>query len=394
MKTSPLKALEHGFKKLVFFLSCSFFRKARSDFKIIDPLSIKRVLFIRPEKLGDMIISLPVFHNLKKLYPHLEIYTICSPRNISIIQDNDRLTGNFLYTKHFLRDLAMVKKIRRLKIDAVVDMICDDSVTSLFLTQLSSPRAWRIGVGKHRHRRYYDFNYRSRSGRGLGTGDGDGSGPVRLNRADDGHVIDTTLQLLRAFGIDTTDLPRQIPPVIAPACWEKAKSFFRSLDKNGSDGLATEAIIIGLNISAGRPSRVWPDSKNRELLELLLNGYGNCRIVISFDPRERDRGEELAREFDSRVVPLPQGLNLLEVSAIISKMRILITPDTSLVHIARSFDVPVVGLYTRFGRNFELWKPYNQENGTVISGNDYNIFDIETSDVYEAVTGIAPPDEI
>lgn len=394
MKTSPLKALEHSFKKLVFFLSCSFFRKARPDFKVIDPSNIKRVLFIRPEKLGDMIISLPVFHNLKKLYPHLEIYTICSPRNISIIRDDDRLSGNFIYTKNILRDLAMVKKIRRLKIDAVVDMICDDSVTSVFLTQLSSPGAWRIGVGKHRHRRYYDFNYRSRSGRGLGTGDGDGSGPVRLNRADDGHVIDTTLQLLRAFGIDTTDLPRQIPPTITPICWEKAKSFFSSLDKNGSDGSTADATIIGLNISAGRPSRVWPDSKNRELLKLLLSGYVNCRIVISFDPGERDRGEKLAQEFDSRVVPLPKGLNLLEVSAIISKMRILITPDTSLVHIARSFDVPVVGLYTRFGRNFELWKPYNQENGAVISGNDYNIFDIETTDVYKAVTGIVPPDKI
>lgn len=369
MRKSLLKTLEHGFKRIFFEVCSVFLKKGREEFEIIDPKSIKRVLFIRPEKLGDMIISLPVFHNLKKLYPHLELFTISSPRNIAIVNNDERIDKNFLYTKNIVRDLGMINKIRCLNVDAVVDMVCDDSVTALLLTQISSPRAWRIGLGKNRHKRYYDFNYRYRTD-------------------DEAHIIDNTLKLLSAFGINTNSLETHVPPTIPAKFRETADRFIAPL--NGAEPKG----IVGLNISAGRPTRVWQRAKNEKLIRRLLDRYPSFRIVITCDPREHDKAASLAAEFSPRVDPLPAGLNLLEVSAVISRMKILITPDTSLVHIARAFKVPVVGLYTRFGKNFRLWKPYNQEGGAVISGNDYNIFDIDVDDVYNAVIKLLPPESI
>ena len=79
---------------------------------------------------------------------------------------------------------------------------------------------------------------------------------------------------------------------------------------------------------------------------------------------------------------VPNGLNLTEASAVISKLDVLISPDTSLVHIARALRVPVVGLYSRFQKNFLLWRPYDQDVGAVVSGNDGNIFDISVNDVF------------
>jgi ADP-heptose:LPS heptosyltransferase len=369
VRQSLLKTLEHGVKRSFFTLSRIYLKKGRDGFETIDPAKIGKVLFIRPEKLGDMVISLPVFHNLKRLYPHLQLYTISSPRNIAIIRDNKNINDNFLYTKNTFHDFAMVRKVRRLGVDVVVDMVCDDSVTSLFLTQYSSPRAWRIGLGKTRHKKYYDFNYRYRTG-------------------DEAHVLDNTLKLLTAFGIDTEKAETFIPPSIDEKRFQKADDFFASLNGHFPGG------VIGLNISAGQPTRVWPLEKNKQLLERLIDSYPRCRFVISSDPSERDRAIDLAGRFESRVDPLPAKLDLLEVSAIISRMNILITPDTSLVHIARSFKVPVVGLYTRFGKNFELWRPYKQKSGAVISGNDYNIFDIEVDDVCLAVSQLLPPGDI
>jgi ADP-heptose:LPS heptosyltransferase len=365
MRKPVLKSIEHTIKRAFFAISRVCLKKGKAGFEIIDPAKIKKVLFIRPEKLGDMVISLPVFHNLKKLYPHLEIYTISSPRNIAIVREDENITGNFLYTKNILSDFATVKKVRRLGIDAVVDMVCDDSVTSLYLTQLCSPGAWRIGLGKNRHKLYYDFNYRYRS--------------------DDGaHVIDNTMKLLTAFGLDTDEAEKHVPPTISDQVFEAADNYVATIDGNGPGG------IIGVNISAGRPTRIWPEEKNVELIKRLLATYPESCIVISSDPSERNRAIAVAGKFPARVSPVPAGLNLVEVSAIISRMKILITPDTSLVHIARSFKVPVVGLYTRFGKNFRLWKPFNQKQGAVISGNDYNIFDIDVDDVYEAVTNLLP----
>jgi heptosyltransferase-3 len=366
MKTSPLKKMEHGLKRVFFAASKIYLKKGRKGFKGIDPAGIKRVLFIRPDKLGDMIISLPVFHNLKKRYPHLELFTICSPRNVAIIRNNENIVRNFLYTKHLFHDIAMVREIRRLGIEAVVDMVCDDSTTSLFLAQFSSAAGRRIGLGKNRHRPFYDYNCRYRA-------------------EDEHHIIDNTLKLLTAFGLDAGEVDSQVPPTIDNRSYRKADDYFASLDGPASGG------IIGLNISAGRPTRVWPDKKNIELLARLIETYATCRFIISSVPSDRGRAVSVAEKFPSRVAPLPPGLNLLDVSAIISRMRLLITPDTSLVHIARSFKVPVVGLYTRFSKNFNLWRPYNQKNGAVISGNDYNIFDIGVEQVFDAVTTLLPP---
>ena len=92
----------------------------------------------------------------------------------------------------------------------------------------------------------------------------------------------------------------------------------------------------------------------------------------------------LLQYFTDRVYLIPDGLGLRAASAIIKKLDVLITPDTSLVHIARSFKVDVVGLYSRYMENFLLWKPYGQDAGAVVSGNDDNIHDITPQSVYDA----------
>ncbi len=362
-----LKSLEHGFKRFFFTISRLYLKKGRA-FAEIDPNRVRAVLFIRPEKLGDMVISLPVFHNLKKLYPHIKIYTICSPKNIAIVKEDAVIDKNFLYTKNIINDFRTLRQIRKLKIDVVADMICDDSVTALFLTQYSSPSAWRIGLGKTNHKSYYDFNYIYRS-------------------EDASHVVDNTIKLLTAFGIETDQLEKHIPPTVQADYQRKADDFFEQVNQ----GRLYQA--IGLNLSAGRPTRVWPDEKNAELVEKILKANPDCKIVVSSDPSERDRAERFVCRFEKRVELIPKGLHLLEVSAILSRLQLLITPDTSLVHIARAFKVPVVGLYTQFGKNFRLWKPFNQEGGTIISNNDYNIFDIDVDAVFTEVMKLLPAEE-
>jgi ADP-heptose:LPS heptosyltransferase len=92
----------------------------------------------------------------------------------------------------------------------------------------------------------------------------------------------------------------------------------------------------------------------------------------------------MASQFGGNVYQVPPNMSLLEASALIAKLDCLVTPDTSLVHIARSYQVPVVGLYSRFMKNFLLWRPYGQEVGAVVSGNDDNIHDITVDQVFDA----------
>jgi ADP-heptose:LPS heptosyltransferase len=193
---SPLKRLEHAFKRLFFSVMQLSFKRGRGPKGNVDPSSLKRVLFLRPDRLGDMVISLPVFYNLKRRYPHIEIYVLCSPRNRVLIENDLNISGHFLYTKNIFRDIMTMREIRRLRVDAVVDMVLRDSVTSLILSQMVSPRAIRIGLNKFDHGQYYDYNY-------------------KLWGANQPHMLDYTLGLLGFFGMDVAELNAFVPPAVS-----------------------------------------------------------------------------------------------------------------------------------------------------------------------------------
>lgn len=353
------KPLEHKFKAFVFALFKIFFRQGQKDFKAIDGNKVQKVIFLRPEKIGDMVISFPVFDGLKKYYPHISIAILGSPRNRAIIKNDPRFDKIYMYQKSPLKDYSVLRKIRNEKYDCVVDMIGDDSVTALFISQWAAPGKPRIGIGKKKYQQYYDYNYAYRTD-------------------NKNHVIENTLKILDAFGIDSTKVSGYAEPYLLKEEVFKAEEQTMKLKKNKTSPL------IGYNLSAGSPTRVWAEEKSKKLLEQIQNRYPDSSILLLTTPEERERAISLQEKMNNSVSIVPDKLNLTEVSAFIKQLDILITPDTSLVHIARAFQVPVVGLYSRFMKNFLLWRPYGQENGAVVSGCDGNIYDITVEQVFTA----------
>jgi ADP-heptose:LPS heptosyltransferase len=359
-----LKPAEHKFKAFFFLMFSPFLKRGEKEFKPLDGRERRKVLFLRPEKLGDMIISFPVFDGLKKEYPHLRISILASPKSFPIIDGDPRFEKIFLYRKNLWRDFGRILAMRREKYDCVVDMICDDSVTALFLSQLCAPGKPRIGVGKVKFRRYYDFNYDHRMG-------------------NTGHIIDNTLKLLEAFGIDSQKVDRYAQPFVDQQSREKAERFIRETAARNPG-----ARMIGYNLSAGSPTRIWGEGKSIELIRRILDFEPKCTVILFTPPNERERGEKILGQFGNAVYLVPDKLNLKEASALIARLDLFISPDTSLVHIARSFQVPVVGLYSRFMKNFLLWRPYGQSEGAVVSGNDDNIHDITVPQVFDVFSHI------
>ena len=354
-----LKPLEHKFKALFFAAFRSLLRKGQEDFTPLDGNKIKKVLFLRPEKIGDMVISLPVFDGLRRHFPHIKISILGSPTNKAIIKDDPRFDRIYIYRKNPLRVISVLMAMRRGKYDCVVDMIGNDSVTALFLSQMCAQGRPRIGVGKVKYRDYYDFNYDHRLG-------------------NTGHIIENTLRLLEAFDIDSTKINCYAEPYIKAESDTKAADFIESV--TGSDN---SVFKVGYNLSAGSPTRIWAEEKAIELLKRILEYDPTCKIILFSTPAERKRAEQLREKVDPRLTLVPDNLNLTEAAAIIRRLDVIISPDTSIVHIARSLKVHVVGLYSRYMKNFLLWRPYGQETGAVVSGCDDNIFDITVDQVYD-----------
>lgn len=355
---NPFKPLEHKFKESMFHLFRIGFRKGQTEFKPLDGNQLKKVLFLRPEKIGDMVISLPVLDGLRSRFPHIIVSILGSPKNYAIIKKDKRFDKVYLYLKKPFKDFFTLREMRKGNYDCVVDMIGNDSVTSLFMTQWAAPGKPRIGIGKHRYREYYDFNYDYRLG-------------------NTGHIIDNTLKLLEAFDIDTSKVDGFAPPYVDENELAKANQFYSRECSNSN-------LKIGYNISAGSDTRIWAEEKSVDLINNILKSYPGSNLILYCMPNERERAYRLKKLVDQPILIVPDKLNLTEVSAFISKLDIMISPDTSIVHIARAFKIPVVGLYSRYLSNFILWRPYKQEKGAVVSNNDHNIFDITSEQVFKA----------
>jgi ADP-heptose:LPS heptosyltransferase len=308
---SKLKSIEHWFKRQCFALFSGLLKRKQEPFTPLDGNHIRKVLFLRPEKIGDMVISLPVFDGLKQRFPHIKISILASPKNIALISQDPRFDRIFLYQKNLFKDIQELRRIRREQFDCVVDMICNDSVTALFLSQLAAPGKPRIGVGKTKYRDYYDYNYDHR-------------------RGNTGHIIENTLKLLDAFGIDGATVSGYAPPYLPEPTQRRAAEIYQSM-RNGSASLA----FVGYNLSAGSPTRVWAEENSRQLIQNILKLDALTHIVLFVMPSDRDLASRLHGVDRKRIHIIPSGLNLLEATALIAHLNVLISPDTSLVHIAR-----------------------------------------------------------
>lgn len=352
-----VKDLEHGFKDW-FFRATGMMLQSREPGRCpLDAGKMRKVLFLRPDKLGDMAISFPVFDALKARYPHLQVGVLGSPRNAAITVGDPRFDQVYMYTKRAPHDLPEIQRIRREGYDCVVDMVYGDSLTTLYLSEYVARGKPRIGVGKKKYAQYYDYNRESK-----------------------GQILEATLRVVRAFGIEPSEVSGYAAPWVSEADQERAGAFVRTVRGEGESRL-----VVGYNLSAGAPTRLWQLEKSVELLRRILAEYPNVRVVLIVIPKERDRAEGLMREVNgSRVHVVPDGLNLRQASAVIGRLDLLITPDTSLVHIARSFRVPVVGLYSGHERNFRQWRPFGQDVGAVVAADEDNIFDITVDQVMTA----------
>lgn len=369
---SLLKSTEFLVKDLVFWLARFLLKKGRPERIPIDPAKIGKVLFMRYDKIGDMIVSLPVFDNLKKQQPHIEISILCSPGNYPVIKNDPRFANIYIYRKNVIHDFKQLLAMRREGFDCAIDLVKGDSTSAVFLTRFSVGDKPRIGLHKNKFIKYYDYSH---------SGSTD-----EIN-----HILYHTLVVLEPLGIDPATADTTAHPYLSSEAKTKADEFITSLSLETSN--QSRPMLVGVNLSVGQPTRKWPTEKYRKLLDRISRDRGERVILILFTaPHERRLAEELLRDSSDSIIPIPPNRTLEEATAIIARLDLMISPDTSLVHIARAFDLPVVGLYTRAIVNFRQWHPFEFVHGTVVSNDDNSLQDIPVDKVYAKFNEIADSD--
>ena len=363
-----LKCIERAIKSILQLPLNILLARGRPERLPLNPAEVKSILILRPDKIGDMVVTVPLIHAVKERFPHVTLHVMASPRNVEIIRDDPHVDAIHLYIKNIWKDGQTIYRLRRKNFDIIYDPICHDSITGLLLSRIIKNNSALVASRKLNLIKFYDY-------------------AEKYEPDGRDHNIDNGLILFKAFGISPESVDPFRPVFLPLESKEKAAKFRRELPSSGK-------ILIGINISAGSATRTLSPQKYIAILKMIRSRLPEAQFIIISIPVDRHTARKILTESNIDALLIPDNLSLLDVGAIISHLDILITPDTSLVHIARLMKIPVVAIYSGHRRNYFFWRPYRQEGGAVVAANVSNLHDVEAEQVVEAFFRLIERSEI
>jgi ADP-heptose:LPS heptosyltransferase len=84
------------------------------------------------------------------------------------------------------------------------------------------------------------------------------------------------------------------------------------------------------------------------------------------------------------VIPSYSTDTIIEAAALIEQLDLIISPDTSLVHIASSFDKPIVSIHENNEDSFRLWSPTSTLSKTIFASSSYGLENYSVDEIVES----------
>src|SRR5690348_7376179 len=281
-----------------------------------------RVLYLRYDRIGDMILSSSLIRALATSHPGLTVDILASPRNAAVLERDPHVGTVILFDKKkpltFLRTL---RQMRRGRYDAVLDcMVLSPSTTALILMLLSGARE-RIGIGG----RSNDYIYTI---------------PVPP-RALDSHYLERAASLAIPFGVDPEAADWRPTIYLSDTELADGEAMWRSHGAGSRNDVPRRRRLL-VNITAGKPVCSWPDEKFIAALKHVRTRAPDVAMLAIGMPSEAERIAHIAREAR---IPVARTPSIRQALALVATADYVFTPDTSIVHAASAFRKPAVVMF-------------------------------------------------
>jgi ADP-heptose:LPS heptosyltransferase len=306
------------------------------------PRQVRRILFVKFAEQGSTVLAYPAIRRATEMVGRENVYFVVFDDNrfildmMEIIPEENVIT---IATKSpfglALSALQAVRRIRKIGIDAVVDME--------FLTRFSAMLTFATGA-------------KSRVGFHTFFGDGPYRGDLMTHRLlynPHLHTSEMFEAMVEALSRDPAVLPtfdftpsaNQQFARFQPSPSEVAD--INALLHRENPGIASAPLILlNPNASDLLPLRRWPPQRYVELARRLLERYPDLFIAFTGAPAEAAPNNRLAGDIgSSRVVSLAGKTTLRQVLVLYTRSEILVTNDSGPAHFASMTPIHVVTLF-------------------------------------------------
>jgi ADP-heptose:LPS heptosyltransferase len=127
-------------------------------------------------------------------------------------------------------------------------------------------------------------------------------------------------------------------------------------------------ITIGVNLEgAVKGKRITPD-KLKAICRGLYQANKDVQIILLSSPKTYKDVIRLSKNMElPYVFSSYKTESIIDVAALIQNLQLIITPDTSIVHIASAFNVPIVSIHENNNDSYQLFAPKSQYSKTVFA---------------------------
>src|SRR6059036_1237759 len=306
------------------------------------PHQVRRILFVKFAEQGSTVLAYPAIRRAIKMVGRENVYFVVFEDNRFILDTMEIIpNGNVITiaTKSLfglaLSSLQAVQQVRKIGIDAVVDME--------FLTRFSAILTFMTGA-------------KSRVGFHTFFGDGPYRGDLMTHRLLYNPHLHTS-QMFEAMVEALTRDPLVLPTFdFTPSVKQPLARFRPSQSEVAEINILLQRenpcigsaplILLNPNASDLLPLRRWSPLRYVQLARRLLERYPELFIAFTGAPTEAAAINQLASDVaSSRVISLAGKTTLRQVLVLYTRSEILVTNDSGPAHFASMTPIHVVTLF-------------------------------------------------
>ena len=303
-----------------------------------------RILVIRSDRVGDVVLTTPLIRSLRQSFPKAFIAMMIHPSNLALLKGNPHINeiitddpnGADAGKEGFWQQ---VRTLRKLRLDTGLMLLPKERhAWMMFLAGIKT----RIGVG---YKLYQMLTLTKSVSRHKYI-------PLR-------HEADYMLDLGLKIGASSRDTT----PELFLTEGEKAES--RKL--LASRGISFQKPLILISPFSRNSSPNWEPEKYLRLIDRLLQKYD---VIVNVGPQDATQRFLFADIEGKGAIVLEQGLR--DHMAVISQCDIVISSSTGSMHIAGGLGVPTVSIFCpQTACSPLLWGPLGNRSEILLPKADF-----------------------
>ena len=296
----------------------------------------RKILIIRFSALGDLVLTSPIYRELKRVYTQAEITLLSSSEIGSVLGNNPHID---YYISHTRKESSvklsdLIRKLRQKNFDLIYD--AHRSLRSIWIVWnlsgfglLKRPQVWSINKRSWRRSLLIRFKINL----------------LKNTQSQREHLL-RPLQ-------DRTQMELQNHTELFPDK-DAVLMIKEFMEKNNL--LPNRFIAIGA--SASYPLKCWPRQNFHVLISDLIDNRWPVVLVGGANEKETIH---LEKEYCGKIHNSAGKLSPLESAELLKHARLLVSNDTSVSHLAEAVSTPVIVMFGSTVKEFG-YAPFLEES--------------------------------